>query len=217
MAGKQTEQDTDNLISFETEMYSGEDSGKVYVKNVVCGISGAAGIADGMDSTDNSGNLEQNGGPADVKGPVLRYMNAQFKFPVFSGSDNEDPREFLRECEHLLKLYEVRQAEWASRVMGQLRGEARNWWSMAGSFDTDWGHFVRQVEARFDNDQARAMCLRTFYCRKQDKDKSAEQFIYEKLRMIRQLGTSGDVSAALPTIVEQLLLEFRPFKRTAAR
>ncbi|XP_063244253.1 activity-regulated cytoskeleton-associated protein-like [Bacillus rossius redtenbacheri] len=131
----------------------------------------------------------------------------------FTGHAHDDPRLFLSACEEKLTRHNTAPEDWTERVSGQLRGEARTWWSQAGGYDVGWDDFSRRLEARFNDARTQNKCRSELFSRAQESGESEEAFVFGKLRLYRRLSLGGRADDVLPFIVELVSPELRPFLR----
>ncbi|XP_063232198.1 activity-regulated cytoskeleton-associated protein-like [Bacillus rossius redtenbacheri] len=133
--------------------------------------------------------------------------------PEFSGLPQENPGEFLRQCEVRLARAEIPPDEWAERASEQLRDVVRHWWSLWGQFGMLWPEFTTKFMQRFDTGEAVVQCTSQFYGRQQRDGESVEQFVAHKLQLFRRIMPNTEPTAALPTVTTLLRDELQPFLR----
>ena len=122
--------------------------------------------------------------------------------PTFSGFDDEDPEEFLRNIEEYLRD-KAHPDDFVEATTEQLRHHAANWFA-AIKYRLDWEEFKTLLVQRYASLDTIAELQMKLYSQAQSPEETTTNFLKRKEHLARRLGQTDE--KVLATIFRKLLL-----------
>ncbi|KAL1447768.1 hypothetical protein WDU94_013913 [Cyamophila willieti] len=155
--------------------------------------------------------LQQSIVRANTQTPPTIHQPLPINLPDFHGRQDEDPIEFIHNCEANLEAAACHPDRWIFAVVPKLRDRAKDWWISQKNVCRTWHNFQQALIAYFDSPVQKVTNQARFYGETQLENEPCESFVGKKLQMWRRLHPHGLDNDAVAPILQLMKPSIRPY------
>ena len=145
---------------------------------------------------------------------IIRALRApQPTLPTFTGSDHEDPHNFLQECEEHFAQTATEPSQW-TRIAGKaLIESAAKWFELYKTISLPWAKFKEVLIKKYSGTTTLMRLQTTLYSKKQSEKENTAIFLQQKYMLALRLRPEAPEEEIVAILLESL----RPSIRRAIR
>ena len=145
---------------------------------------------------------------------IIRALRApQPTLSTFTGSEHEDPHNFLRECEEHFEQTATKPSQWTRLAGKALVDSAAKWFELYKTISLPWAKFKEVLVKKYAGTTTLMKLHTTLYSRKQSEKENTAIFLQQKYLLALRLRPEAPEEEIVAILLESL----RPSIRRAIR